>query len=91
VELGGRIAVVKPDSAETRPLWIGPIPRIGQRGDQPAPESLPYSGNGELIGVEIFRSMKEAEAMGGDWREGCKKRRPDSPLGYLTPAALAAR
>jgi len=44
----------------------------------------------ELNGVELFTSMKEAEVVGGDWREAYNLRRPHSSLGYLTPAAFAA-
>jgi hypothetical protein len=40
--------------------------------------------------VEIFTSMREAEVVGGDWREAYNKSRPHSALGYLTPAAFAA-
>jgi transposase InsO family protein len=45
----------------------------------------------ELIGVEIFTSMKEAEVIGHDWRRDYNARRPHSSLGYLTPSAFAAR
>ena len=53
-------------------------------------ESLNARVKDELIGVEIFTSMMEAEVIGGDWREAYNKRRPHSSLGYLTPAAFAA-
>lgn len=45
----------------------------------------------ELIGVEIFTSMKEAEVIGHDWRRDYNARRPHSSLGYLTPSAFAAQ
>lgn len=44
----------------------------------------------ELIGVEVFTSLKEAEVVAADWKESYNKRRPHSSLGYLTPAAFAA-
>jgi transposase InsO family protein len=44
----------------------------------------------ELIGVELFPSMKEAQVVGGDWREAYNKKRPHLALGYLTPAAFVA-
>ena len=53
-------------------------------------ESFNSRVSDELIGVEIFTSMKEAEVVGGDWREAYNTRRPHSSLGYLTPAGFAA-
>jgi len=44
----------------------------------------------ELIGVEIFASLKEAQVVSSDWKESYNNRRPHSSLGYLTPAAFAA-
>jgi len=43
----------------------------------------------ELIGVEVFTSMLEAQVIGADYKEAFNTRRPHSSLGYLTPAAFA--
>jgi putative transposase len=43
----------------------------------------------ELIGVEIFTSLLEAQVIGGDWKENYNTRRPHSSLGYLTPQRFA--
>lgn len=45
----------------------------------------------ELVGVEIFTSLLEARVIGGDWKASYNTRRPHSSLGYLTPAAFAAK
>lgn len=43
----------------------------------------------ELIGVEIFTSLLEAQVIGGDWKESYNTRRPHSSLDYLTPVRFA--
>jgi len=43
----------------------------------------------ELIGVEIFTSLLEAQVIGGDWKHAYNTSRPHSALGYLTPARFA--
>lgn len=45
----------------------------------------------ELLNVELFTSVREARAMGQVWRREYNHERPHSALGYLTPAAFAAR
>ena len=45
----------------------------------------------ELLEREVFSSILEARVMVEDWRVDYNERRPHSALGYVTPAAFAAR
>lgn len=45
----------------------------------------------ELLNVELFSCMAEAEVLIADWREDYNTRRTHSGLGRRTPAAFAAR
>jgi len=52
-------------------------------------ESFTARVKDELIGVEIFTSLLEAQVIGGDWREAYNTSRPQSAQDYLTPARFA--
>jgi putative transposase len=45
----------------------------------------------ELLEREVFTSLLEARVMVEDWRVDYNERRPHSALGYVAPAAFAAR
>jgi len=45
----------------------------------------------ELLNGELFTSLKEAKVVTEDYRLEYNQRRPHSSLGYLTPAAFAAK
>ena len=45
----------------------------------------------ELLERELFSSLREAKVVVEDYRLEYNHRRPHSSLGYLTPAAFAAR
>lgn len=44
----------------------------------------------ELLNVEMFSCLAEAQVMIEDWRQDYNQRRPHSALGMKTPAAFAA-
>lgn len=43
----------------------------------------------ELLDREVFANLKEAQVLGGDYREHYNHHRPHGALGYLTPAEFA--
>ena len=43
----------------------------------------------ELLSVELFSCLAEAQVLIEDWRQGYNHRRPHSGLGMMTPAAFA--
>jgi transposase InsO family protein len=45
----------------------------------------------ELLNSELFTSLTEARVLSGSYRQGYNHRRPHSSLGYMTPAAFAAK
>jgi hypothetical protein len=47
--------------------------------------------NAECLSLEWFRSRAEAKAVIETWRRLYNEVRPHSSLGYLTPAAFAAK
>ncbi len=44
----------------------------------------------ELLDLEVFETVAEAQMLAGQWRGEYNERRPHSSLGYRTPAAFAA-
>jgi Integrase core domain len=44
----------------------------------------------ELLGVELFQTLTEAQVMVADWREDYNHNRPHSALGMTAPARFAA-
>ena len=45
----------------------------------------------ELLNAELFADLREAKALAASWQNEYNHRRPHSSLGYLTPAAFAAK
>ena len=45
----------------------------------------------ELLAIEQFDSLLEAQVLVADWRDEYNDYRPHSALGMLTPTAFAAR
>ena len=43
----------------------------------------------ELLSVELFSCLAEAQVLIEDWRQDYNHRRPHSALGMMTPAAFA--
>ncbi len=44
----------------------------------------------ELLAVELFSCLAEAQVLVEDWRQDYNHHRPHSSLGMMTPAAFAA-
>lgn len=44
----------------------------------------------ELLNVEVFENVVEAQSLAAEWRNAYNHRRPHSSLGYRTPAEYAA-
>ena len=51
---------------------------------------LEIQSRDELLAVEEFGSLREAEVVGAEWRRAYNHDRPHSSLGYKTPAAFGA-
>jgi transposase InsO family protein len=45
----------------------------------------------ELLNAELFADLRQAKALATSWQNEYNHRRPHSSLGYLTPAAFAAK
>ena len=45
----------------------------------------------ELLNAELFADLREAKALAASWQNEYNHRRPHSSLGYLAPAAFAAK
>ncbi len=61
----------------------------GSPWQNPFVESFGSSVRDELLGVELFETLTEAQVMVADWREDYNERRPHSSLGMRAPAAFA--
>ncbi len=62
----------------------------GSPWQNPFVESFHSRVRDELLNVELFACLAEAEVVIEDWREDYNHRRPHSALGRTTPAAFAA-
>lgn len=62
----------------------------GSPWQNPYVESFHSRVRDELLDVEEFSCLAEAQVVIGDWREDYNERRPHSALGMRTPAAFAA-
>jgi putative transposase len=62
----------------------------GSPWQNPFVESFHSRVRDELLNVELFACLAEAEVVIGDWREDYNNRRRHSALGRKTPAAFAA-
>jgi putative transposase len=62
----------------------------GAPWQNPFVESFNGRVRDELLDVELFSCLAEAQVLIGDWREDYNQRRPHSALGMQTPAAFAA-
>ncbi len=62
----------------------------GAPWQNPFVESFHSRVRDELLNVEQFACLTEAEVLIADWHEDYNQRRPHSSLGRRTPAAFAA-
>jgi putative transposase len=62
----------------------------GSPWQNPFVESFHSRVRDELLDIEQFSCLAEAQVVISDWREDYNQRRPHSALGMLTPAAFAA-
>ncbi len=74
------------ESAGTGTVYIDP----GSPWQNPYVESFHSRVRDELLDIEEFSCLTEAQVLTADWREDYNGRRPHSSLGMLTPAAFAA-
>ena len=63
----------------------------GSPWQNPWVESYGSRMRDELLAIEQFDSLLEAQVLVADWRDEYNHYRPHSALGMLTPAAFAAR
>jgi hypothetical protein len=61
----------------------------GSPWQNPYVESLGSRVRDELLGVELFSSLREAQVMVADWHEDYNERRPHSALAMKAPARFA--
>jgi putative transposase len=61
----------------------------GSPWQNPYVESFGSRVRDELLSVELFTTLTEAQVMVADWREDYNTRRPHSSLGMKTPASFA--
>ena len=61
----------------------------GSPWQNPYVESFAARVRDELLAVELFSSLCEAQVMVADWREDYNHRRPHSSLGMIAPARFA--
>ena len=83
-----REPVASPGGGDRRdpPAYIEP----GSPWQNPYIESFHSRVRDELLDVEEFSCLAEAQVVIGDWREDYNQRRPHSSLGMRSPAAFAA-
>jgi len=62
----------------------------GSPWQNPFVESFHSRVRDELLDVELFACLAEAQVVIGDWREDYNRHRPHSSLGMLAPAVFAA-
>ena len=72
-------------SSGTRTLYIEP----GSPWENANRESFNSRLRDELLNVESFASLKEAQVLPGQWRRAYNEERPHSSLGYVAPAVFA--
>jgi putative transposase len=75
------------ENSGTRTVFIDP----GSPWQNPFVESFHSRLRDELLAVEEFSCLAEAEVLVSDWQEDYNTRRPHSALGMLAPAVFAAR
>ena len=74
-------------SAGTATVYIDP----GSPWQNPYVESFHSRVRDELLDIEEFSCLAEAQVLIEDWREDYNRRRPHSALGMLPPAVFASR
>jgi putative transposase len=74
------------ESSDMGTAYIDP----GSPWQNPFVESFHSRVRDELLDVELFACLAEAQVVIGDWREDYNRHRPHSSLGMRAPAAFAA-
>jgi len=74
------------ESSDTGTAYIDP----GSPWQNPFVESFHSRVRDELLDVELFACLAEAQVVIGDWREDYNRHRPHSSLGMRAPAVFAA-
>jgi putative transposase len=67
------------------PLSIAP----GSPWENGYAESFHSKLRGEILGIELFSSLRDASELGCAWRQAYNEVRPHSSLGYVCPAEFA--